>query len=259
MKYKYTIMNIFTVACVTALFFVPIVVFAIDTDNDGLSDDDELLYYTDMHNPDTDGDGYLDGVEVENNFSPHLGNGARIYDHDYDNDGLDDWVEGWFKSDRGSTDTDRDGFSDYDEVMSGFDPASADPMRIYERRVEVNKSNQALYYLVDGIKMLRMPVSTGNPWTETPSGEFEIQRMIANKDYVGEDYHLEDVPWNMLFKNGGYYLHGAYWHNDFGRRTHSHGCVNMRIPDAQILYKYVDVGMPVHIYGETPPNRLIQS
>lgn len=41
-----------------------------DTDNDGLSDDDEARYGCDINNPDSDGDGYLDGDEVENGYDP---------------------------------------------------------------------------------------------------------------------------------------------------------------------------------------------
>ena len=251
MKYFFVIL-----ICLAA----PVVVFAvdIDTDQDGLSDMQEAKYYTDVNNPDTDGDGYPDGTEVKHGYSPHAGKGTMMHEHDYDNDGLNDWLEGWFNSDRGIADTDGDGHSDFDEVMRGYKPNEIDPMRIFSRHVEVDKTIQRLYYFVDGVKILNMPVSTGNPWTETPSGEFEIQRMIANKRYVGADYDLPDVPWNMLFRDGGYYIHGAYWHNDFGWRTHSHGCVNMRIPDAEILYKYIDVGVPVRVYGDTPPNRVVQ-
>ena len=32
-------------------------------------------------------------------------------------------------------------------------------------------------------------------------------------------------------------LHGTYWHNNFGHPM-SHGCVNMRIEDAQALYAW---------------------
>ena len=47
----------------------------LDTDQDGLSDADESTYGTDPNNPDTDGDGYLDGPEVESGYNP-LGEGA---------------------------------------------------------------------------------------------------------------------------------------------------------------------------------------
>lgn len=41
-----------------------------DSDQDGLSNDEEALYKTDSLNRDTDGDGYSDGVEVESGYDP---------------------------------------------------------------------------------------------------------------------------------------------------------------------------------------------
>lgn len=43
-----------------------------DSDVDMLSDKDEMRLGTDPRNPDTDGDGYLDGVEVKNKYNPLL-------------------------------------------------------------------------------------------------------------------------------------------------------------------------------------------
>ncbi len=42
----------------------------LDSDNDGLTDENEEIYGTDRINPDTDGDGYLDGDEIKNGYNP---------------------------------------------------------------------------------------------------------------------------------------------------------------------------------------------
>ena len=41
-----------------------------DSDQDGLSNDEEKLYGTDLMNKDSDGDGYGDGIEVESGYDP---------------------------------------------------------------------------------------------------------------------------------------------------------------------------------------------
>lgn len=48
-----------------------------DADNDGLNDEEEQKYNTDLNNSDTDGDGYLDGDEVKAGYDP-LGSGGFI-------------------------------------------------------------------------------------------------------------------------------------------------------------------------------------
>lgn len=238
----------------------PAVVFSadIDTDADGLTDQWEVFYYTDALNPDTDGDGYSDGVEVEQGFSPHVGDGVRMHEHDSDGDGLNDWLERWFMSDLHSSDTDGDGYSDLEEVLHGYNPRQAGPTVRFDREIYVDRTHQQLYFLVDGVRVLRYDVSTGNPGSETPAGVFTIDRMLDVKDYVGSDYFVPDVWWNMQFKPM-YYIHGAYWHNDFGVRTHSHGCVNMRTEEAKELYQYVDVGMQVTVTGTTPSGYVVGS
>ncbi len=42
----------------------------IDTDSDGLVDVQEEQFKTDINNPDTDGDGFVDGLEIANGFDP---------------------------------------------------------------------------------------------------------------------------------------------------------------------------------------------
>lgn len=231
--------------------FAPAFVSAADDDGDLLANEDEAKHYTDSANPDTDGDGYSDGVEVTAGFSPLLGNGKRMHESDHDNDGLNDWLEGWFGSDRGKTDTDGDGYLDYDEIMFGYSPTDPAPVKKFRPRIEVDKTLQHLAVYVDTVKVMVAPVSTGNPSTETPSGTFSVIRKEPVKRYVGPGYNLPGVKWNLEFKRG-YYLHTAYWHDYFGKRTNSHGCVNMREADAEKLYRYFSEGAEVTVIGTTP-------
>lgn len=43
----------------------------VDHDSDGLNDRMELNFHTDLANPDTDNDGYLDGEEITNGYDPN--------------------------------------------------------------------------------------------------------------------------------------------------------------------------------------------
>ncbi len=56
-------------------------------------------------------------------------------------------------------------------------------------------------------------------------------------DTLGDRY-LPGVPWACFFAEGGYAIHGAYWHNNFGAPM-SKGCINMRPEHAAWLYRWV--------------------
>lgn len=51
---------------------------ALDTDADGLSDEQEKVYGSDASKPDTDGDGYKDGDEIKNGYDPIVAGSARL-------------------------------------------------------------------------------------------------------------------------------------------------------------------------------------
>ncbi|WP_244981472.1 adventurous gliding motility protein AgmC [Corallococcus exercitus] len=71
----------------------------VDSDNDGLTDAEEVVLGTNPNNPDTDGDGIPDGIEVK------VG-GTDPLDDDSDDDGITD----------GNEDKDHDGIVDADET-----------------------------------------------------------------------------------------------------------------------------------------------
>ncbi len=89
---------------------------ALDQDEDGLNNLGEFQAGTDLLNPDTDQDGLADGEEifriVNGTNSP-----TNALVKDSDQDGLSDLVETLLGTDPNQSDTDRDGFSDGQEVL----------------------------------------------------------------------------------------------------------------------------------------------
>ncbi len=87
----------------------------------------------------------------------------------------------------------------------------------------------------------------------TPQGTFRIyQKHVTStmdSDVADEEFELRDVPWVMYFK-GGYALHGAYWHDDFGR-ARSHGCVNLAPIDARLVFQWASPQVPEHWHSVT--------
>ncbi|MFH1711722.1 MAG: hypothetical protein ABH846_00595 [Patescibacteria group bacterium] len=89
-----------------------------DSDEDGLTDLEESTYGTDCNDPDTDNDGYRDGLEVDNGYDP-LGPGQL----DSDGDGLGNRDEIQIHySDPYDSDSDDDGYPDGTEIKYGYDP-----------------------------------------------------------------------------------------------------------------------------------------
>ena len=99
---------------------------ATDTDADGLPDAQEAALGTSLNNPDSDGDGLLDGWEVSNSLNPLSAVGNDGADGDIDNDTLTNIQEQEAGSNPRNADTDNDGLFDSDEVEAGTNPALAD-------------------------------------------------------------------------------------------------------------------------------------
>lgn len=121
-----------------------------------------------------------------------------------------------------------------------------------EKRVEISIALQTLTAYEGNSVVLRVPISTGvrnsgasGLPTETPTGTFNIYSKLPTK-YMGDnrltdtlgDRYLPGVPWTSFFAEGGYAIHGSYWHNNFGAPM-SRGCVNMKPEDAKWLYRWM--------------------
>ena len=96
----------------------------VDSDGDGLSDGDEVnVYSTDPTLVDTDGDGMDDGYEVAHALDPLDAADAA---EDRDGDGLTNLDEHDRGTDPNAADTDDDGVDDGQEVALGLDPLDPD-------------------------------------------------------------------------------------------------------------------------------------
>jgi len=118
-------------------------------------------------------------------------------------------------------------------------PASIGPN---ERWVGVNLSEQTAVAYEGDKPVYALLVATGLPGTPTVQGVFRTWWRLRSRKMSGGQfgtplyYNLEEVPWTCYF-SGGYALHGAYWHDAFGR-PRSHGCVNMSLYDSWWVFQW---------------------
>jgi lipoprotein-anchoring transpeptidase ErfK/SrfK len=89
-------------------------------------------------------------------------------------------------------------------------------------------------------------VSTGTWRYPTVTGQYRIYVKLTSTAMSGPGYYLPGVPYTMYFYQG-YALHGTYWHSNFGTPM-SHGCVNLRTPDAEWLFHFASVGTLVNVH-----------
>jgi LPXTG-site transpeptidase (sortase) family protein len=194
----------------------------IDVDGDGLTLKQEYEYGTDPHNPDTDGDGYNDGREVANGYSP-TGEGlldmnkngvpdtwereyfnAIIAENDpidHDGDGLTLKQEYEYGTDPQNPDTDGDGYNDGREVHGGYDPTAPGDARIAMTLVikKINVEAPIILSKSEDEKMLQKDLENGvvhYPGTAMPG--------IRGNTYIAghsSNYMWSKGSYNYVFKN----------------------------------------------------------
>jgi hypothetical protein len=116
-----------------------------------------------------------------------------------------------------------------------------------EKWIDVNLKRQTLVAFEGTTPVFVTLVSSGRNEHETPPGSFRIrEKHIAatmDADTAADGpYSIEDVPYIQYF-NGGYALHGAFWHAVFGN-VKSHGCVNLAPWDAKSLFGWTEPQLP---------------
>ena len=173
---------------------------------------------------------------------------------DSDGDGISDWKENnLYHTSTYAADTDGDKVGDAQELQNGTDPNTADG-RPLDKHIYISLKYQELRYYTGPYLMDDFLVSTGIPGKDTPTGEFSVLRKVPSVLYQGDNYYYPDTKWNLMFWPT-YYVHGAYWHRNFGYKM-SHGCVNVSYTDVKPLYDWAEVGTPVTILAGDFPGTL---
>lgn len=118
--------------------------------------------------------------------------------------------------------------------------------------IEVNMTDQKLYYYVDGELIIDTPVVTGNMGRRmnTPCGTNYVYFKQRNRTLIGPNYQTFVNYWMAV--NGHIGIHDATWRNEFGGDIYltqgSHGCINTPMEAVSQLYDMVEVGTPVVMY-----------
>jgi hypothetical protein len=123
--------------------------------------------------------------------------------------------------------------------------------------IELDLTDQHMYYFVDGNIEFEADVVTGSPSGNraTPAGTYSILEKLSPTVLKGEiqasgrpEYETPVSFW-MRITWAGHGFHDATWQPAFGgnRYTYagSHGCINMSYTDARTLYGMLEVGTPV--------------
>ncbi len=124
--------------------------------------------------------------------------------------------------------------------------------------IEVDISEQHMWFCKDGMMVLDTDVVTGAPGMSTPTGEFSILEKMSPKVLRGyrSDGSLEyatPVTYWARVTWTGIGFHDANWQPAFGGERYkqgygSHGCINMPYKKVEKLYKMIEVGCPVIIH-----------
>ena len=119
----------------------------------------------------------------------------------------------------------------------------------HDKWIDVNLHRQTLVAFEGMTPVYVTIVSSGRNEHETVTGSFHIREkhiastMDGDADIAADGpYSIEDVPYIEYF-SGGYALHGAFWHAEFGH-VKSHGCVNLAPWDAKTIFGWTDPQLP---------------
>nr|WP_206155017.1 peptidoglycan binding domain-containing protein [Clostridium muellerianum] len=130
--------------------------------------------------------------------------------------------------------------------------SSHDSNDIGNTYVELNLTNQHLWFYKNGSLIVQGDVVTGNASSDdlTPEGIYRLKYKEKNATLIGQDYSTPVEFW-MPF-NKGIGIHDASWRDEFGGNIYktngSHGCINSPYYLAKVVFDNIQIGNPIVCY-----------
>ncbi len=134
----------------------------------------------------------------------------------------------------------------------------------------VSLEEQAMRVYDNGKLVKTILTTTGQPDKPSPPGIWWIESRQTNIVFKSDEpksspFWYPDTPihFGMQYHSNGYFIHDAWWRDDFGPGTQfphqdptgdigsgtgSHGCINVSLADAQWIYNYVDLYTSIIVY-----------
>lgn len=140
-------------------------------------------------------------------------------------------------------------------LVPAVDTASAQS----ERWIEVSTGEGMIYAIENGQVVYSAAATVGGRYFPTPTGTFTINRRVLNETMDSSTigipnnapggYYLTGVLYTQYFVDG-VALHYNYWSPDeaFGSAAGSHGCIGLRLSDAEFFWNFADIGTQVVVY-----------
>lgn len=109
----------------------------------------------------------------------------------------------------------------------------------------------------DGVPVMSTLTIVGKADWPTPTGQFAIQRRVANETMNSETigiprfapggYYLTDVLFTQYFLGSGEAIHYNYWSASWGYGA-SRGCLGLPYTESEFLWRWASVGTPVSVH-----------
>ena len=128
-------------------------------------------------------------------------------------------------------------------ASSAARPAVQETAAASQRLIWVDLDKKCLTVYENGAAISVFPIASGAGNTPSPIGVFRVvSRFLPDMSGFGTRFLGLNVPW------GSYGIHGTNRPDSIGRNA-SHGCVRLRVKDAEKLYAMIPTGTRVVMEG----------